>query len=146
MQRSYFWLVQKIMKIYEKEFSKPYKSIYHWKAYKTCVMMLYNENLSKIYLLTSAKFYKSQNSSKKILGSKNFHFEIKHSFQKLLKSTSNFHQIMSWVISFIFFLQNWSSTIIQDSVTKFAKLLNLQISSNFVIVNSYLTEDYVKSL
>ena len=53
---------------------------------------------------------------------------------------------MSWVISFMFLLQNWSSTIIQDSVTKFAKLLNLQISSNFVIVNSYLTEDYVKSL
>ena len=67
-------------------------------------------------------------------------------FSKIIQNTSNFRQIMSWVTSFIFFLQNWSSTIIQDSATKFANFLNLQISSNFIIVNSYLTEDYVKPL
>ena len=26
------------MKMWEKEFNKPYKGIYHWKAYKKCVM------------------------------------------------------------------------------------------------------------
>ena len=32
--------LQKTMKMWEKEFSKLYKSIYHWKAYKKCVMMV----------------------------------------------------------------------------------------------------------
>ena len=51
---------------------------------------------------------------------------------------------MSQVTSFTFFLQNWFGTVIKDSVTKFANLLDFQILSNFIIVNSYLTEDYVK--
>ena len=53
---------------------------------------------------------------------------------------------MSWVTSFIFFDSiDLASTIIQDSVTKFANLLNFQISVTFIIVNSYLTEDYMSN-
>ena len=32
--------LQKTMKMWEKKLNKPYKSIYHWKAYKKCVMMV----------------------------------------------------------------------------------------------------------
>ena len=131
------------MKMWEKELNKPYKSIYHWKAYKKCVMMVLV--IKTMIIKTCQKYtcwhhqnFEISKFKQKNTCVQNFHFKVKHSFQKLFKTLQTFA-----ITSFIFFLQNWSSTIIQDSVTKFAYLLNLHISSNFLIVNSSLTKDYV---
>ena len=94
------------MKMWEKEFNKPYKGIYHWKAYKKSVMtVLFTKTMIiKLVKNISADVIKTLKISKfkqKNTCVQNFHFKVKHSFQKLFKTLQTFA-----ITSFIFFLQN----------------------------------------
>ena len=94
------------MKMWEKEFNKPYKGIYHWKAYKKSVMtvLVTKTMIIKLVKNISADVIKTLKISKfkqKNTCVQNFHFKVKHSFQKLFKTLQTFA-----ITSFIFFLQN----------------------------------------